>query len=84
MRPPEVLQAALYDLLAAQQTSPSLWGYRNGTVYRFLCNGLTPAASHGYPTDEKPPTYVLRQWLGQGTITPAEYNRLRRRPGRGY
>ena len=80
----EVLQTALYDPRAAEQTSPSLWGYRDGTVYRFMCNGLAPAAWHGYPTDEKPPTYVMRQWLGQGTITQAEYNRMCRRPGRGF
>ena len=51
----EVLQAALYDPLAAEQTNPSLWGYRDGTVYRFLCNGLTPAAWHGYLKALVPP-----------------------------
>jgi hypothetical protein len=79
----DVLQTAAYDPKAAEQGVPSLWGFRNGKVYRFMCDGCAVATWHGYPTEEKPPTAVLREWMRQGTISAAEYNRMIRRVGRG-
>ncbi len=79
----EVLRAAICDPRSTERGTPSLWGFHNGTVYRFMCNGLTPAMWHGYPTQEKPPTGVLRAWQRDGTITDAEYTKMVRRVGRG-
>jgi hypothetical protein len=79
----ELLRAAIYDPVEATRGVPSLWGYRDGRVYRFMCNGRVPAAWHGYPADEKPPNAVLQLWRSQRTISEADYNRLRRLPARG-
>ncbi len=79
----EVLQAAIYDPKAAERGTPSLWSFRNGRVYRFMCDGCTAATWHGYPTEEKPPTAVLREWKREGNITAAEYTQMIRRVGRG-
>lgn len=79
----ELLQAAIYDPHQTGNSTPSLWGFRNGRVYRFMCDNTQPASWHGYPADEKPPNAVLQQWRAQEVITNAEFNRLRRLPGRG-
>jgi hypothetical protein len=79
-----VLRAAIYDTAEATRGILSLWGYHGGRVYRFMCNGRTPAAWHGYPADEKPPNAVLQQWRTHRTISEAEFNKLRRLPSRGH
>lgn len=79
----EVLKAALPDPKAAQPGQSSLWGFHRGKVYRFMCDGCTAATWHGYPTEEKPPTGVLREWKRRGTLTTADYNQMIRRIGRG-
>jgi hypothetical protein len=79
----EVLRAATYDPAETERrVTPSLWGYRNGVIYRFMFDGV--ARWHGYPTDEKPPNAVLQQWRDNGTITNAEYGKIRRYPNRGF
>ena len=80
----ELLRAAIYDPTEAMQSTPSLWGYRNGRVYRFMCDNAQPASWHGYPADEKPPNAVLQQWRTEDVITNAEFNKLRRLPSRGH
>jgi hypothetical protein len=79
----EVLQAALCDVKRGKGRGLSLWGCKNGRIYRFMCDGGNPGKWHGYPTDEKPPTSVLRQWRDMGTISKADYNRMVKLIGRG-
>ena len=78
----EALCAAVYDpALPAGGKAPSLWGYRDGKVYRFMWDNA--GGWHGYPADEKPPNAVLQQWRQNGTISEAEYGKVRRYPNRG-
>jgi hypothetical protein len=78
----EVLRAARYDTSAASgEKAPSLWGYYDGRIYRFMWDNVD--AWHGYPTEEKPPNDVLRQWRQNGNLTQAELGKIRRLPGRG-
>ncbi len=60
----------------------TLWGYHNGTVYRFMHNNRTPGVWHGYVTEECAPTSVLRQWRTDGVITNAQYKKMLLRPQR--
>ena len=61
----------------------SLWGYHGAKVYRFMCDNAPSATWHGYPTNEKPPTHVLRAWRAAGLLSGAAYGKLLARPGRG-
>ncbi len=79
----QVLRAATYDHGAETAGKPpSLWGYCQGKVYRFMWDGA--GAWHGYPADEKPPQAVLQQWREDGTISEVEYGKIRRLPNRGH
>ncbi len=78
----ELLRAAIFDPgIAAGNKAPSLWGYRNGKIYRFMWDNQ--GAWHGYPAEEKPPNAVLQQWRDNGTITEAEFGKIRKYPARG-
>jgi hypothetical protein len=78
----ELLRAAIFDPSgAAGNKAPSLWGYRDGKVYRFMWDNQ--GAWHGYPAQEKPPNAVLQQWRDNGTITEAEFGKIRKFPARG-
>jgi len=78
----EVLHAAIYDPgAAAGNKAPSLWSYRDGKTYRFMWDNQ--GAWHGYPAEEKPPNAVLQQWRDNGTITEAEFGKIRKYPARG-
>jgi hypothetical protein len=76
------LRAAVFDPAAALgNKAPSLWGYRSGRIYRFMWDNQ--GAWHGYPAEEKPPNAVLQQWRDNGTITEAEFGKIRKYPARG-
>jgi hypothetical protein len=76
-----VLRKAVYDAAETAGKAPSLWGIRNGKIYRFMFDNR--GVWHGYPTAEKPPTAVLRQWLASHEITKAEYGKMLLLPHRG-
>ncbi len=77
-----VLRAACFDpAYLERDNAPSLWAFENGGIYRFMFDN--DAAWHGYPAQEKPPNAVLQRWRNDGTITEAEYGKIRRLPNRG-
>jgi hypothetical protein len=78
----QVLREAIHDPAeAAEGRIPSLWGIRNGEIYRFMFDNQR--LWHGYQTAEKPPTSVLRTWLSQRKITNSEYTKILQMPHRG-
>ena len=78
----EVLRAAKYDPAAASgDKAPPLWGYCHGKVYRFMYDNA--GRWHGYPVEEKPPNAVLQQWRQSGTLSEAEFGKIRRYANRG-
>jgi len=76
-----VLREAVYDLAKAANKAPSLWGIREGKIYRFMFDNR--GVWHGYPVLEKPPNLVLQQWRKKGKITNAEYTKILNLPNRG-
>lgn len=76
----DVLRKAEFSEKAASNTVPSLWGYKDGKIYRFMRDATE--RWHGYPTVEAPPTEVLRKWRDSGAITKPEYKKLLQLPQR--
>lgn len=76
-----VLRDAVYDTAEAAGKAPSLWGFKDGKIYRFMFDNR--GLWHGYPAAEKPPMGVLRQWLADKKITNAEYGKILQLPHRG-
>lgn len=75
-----LLRKAEFSEKAATNTVPSLLGFKDGKVYRFMRDATQ--RWHGYPTVEAPPTDVLRKWLGSGEITKPLYKKLLQLPQR--
>ena len=84
-----VLRSALYEVSEAGAKAPSLWGIKDGKIYRFFFDNQK--AWHGYPVtgvenprlfrgkliaDEKPPTSILREWVARGDLSRAEYKKM--------